>query len=204
MEHQGFAFETKRKLFHLYALIFPLLYLFTSKLIMSFFLLLLMIMAIYIDISRHHNDKIKGVVDFFFGKILRKSEESGSLHLSGASYMALGLFSTCVIFAKDLAITSWLILVISDCLAALIGIKFGSPLSNGKSLIGTATFFISSFFISLVSYFFIHYNTSFIIIIISCAGVTALEFYAKQIKIDDNFSIPFGYCLLTFIFRFIL
>jgi dolichol kinase len=77
--------------------------------------------------------------------------------------------------------------------------EYGTPLKNGKSLFGSSAFFISGVFISVVSYFFISYHTSFITIIFSSAVATLVEFYADQIKINDNLSIPFSYCLTTVI-----
>ncbi len=203
MQNEAFSFEIKRKIFHLYGLIFPLIYAATFKIIMGVFLLILTGFTLYIDISRHHNQKIKDLVDSFFSKYLRNKERTGFSMLSGASYMALGFLISCLFFSKGLAITSWLILIISDCAAALIGMKYGTPLKNGKSLLGAVVFFVSSIFISVITYFFISYHTSFIIIIVSSAITTLAEFYSDQIKINDNLSIPCSYCLASAILSLI-
>jgi len=199
MHNENFNFEVKRKIFHLYGLIFPLVYMFISKASMSVLLLILTGFTLYADIFRHHNPKIKELVDKFFNKLLRNKEKTGFYKLSGASYMVLGLLISCLFFAKGLVITSWLILIISDCMAALVGMKYGMPLQNGKSLVGTGAFFISSIFISIIIYFFISHSTNFIIIILSSLAATLAEFYADQIKINDNLSIPICYCLTTVI-----
>ncbi len=204
MHNEALIFEVKRKTFHLYGLIFPLAYSFTSKMTASILLLIITGFTLYLDISRYYNPKIKEVVDKIFYKYLRQKEKNNSLSLSGASYMALGLLTSCLFFSKGLAITSWFILIISDCIAALIGVKYGTPLQNGKSLYGSGAFFVSSVFISVVSYFFINYHTRFVIIILSSAVVTLVEFYADQIKINDNLSIPLSYCMTTFILSLIL
>lgn len=204
MQSEAFDFEMKRKIFHLYALVLPLIYLFTPKLTMCILMVLLTVFTVYVDISRHYNDFIKGLVEKIFGEYFRNKEKTGDFNLSGASYMAFGFLLSCLFFSKGLAITSWFILVISDCLAALMGMKFGSPLFNGKSLVGSLVFFGSSLLISIVTYFFVNYNTSFGVVVLSCAAVTAIEFYSDQIKIDDNFLIPFSYCLITFILSLFL
>ena len=147
MFNEDFNFEVKRKIFHLYSLILPLFYIVTPKIFMSIFLVALTGFTLYIDISRHHNDKIKGLTNKFFGKYLRSKEQPGNLSLSGASFMALGFLISCLFFSKGLAITSWFIVIISDCLAALVGKKLGEPLANGKSLVGAGTFFVSSILI---------------------------------------------------------
>lgn len=199
MHNENLNFEFKRKIFHLYGLIFPLVYVFIPKVSMSILLLILTGFTIYADRFRHHNQKIKELMDKFFNKLLRNKEKTGSYKLSGASYMALGLLISCLFFSKGLVITSWLVLIISDCMAALIGMKYGVPLKNGKSLVGARAFFISSIFISIIIYFFISHSESFIIIIFSSFMATLAEFYAEQIKIDDNLSIPVCYCLTTVI-----
>lgn len=135
---------------------------------------------------------------------MRPAEQSGSFRLSGSSFMALGFLITAIFFSKGLAITSWLILIISDCLAALVGTKIGTKLENGKSLEGSIAFLISSIFISMLVYFFVGYHTSFIVIIMSSLATTISEFYSKELAINDNLSIPITYCFSTIIFNFIL
>lgn len=200
MQNNVYKFELQRKIFHLYSLIFPVLYLFTPKIFMSIFLSVITAFTLYVDISKHYNNKIKGFVEKYFAKYLRGKEKIGSFTLSGASYMAVGFFITCLFFSKGLAIASWLILIISDSIAALVGIKYGKPFNsnyNNKTLAGSIAFFVSSLFISIVSYFFFVYQTSFLIIFFSSAAATLTEFYSSSIKIDDNLSIPLVYCLST-------
>jgi dolichol kinase len=154
--------------------------------------------TLYLDISRHYNQKIKGFIENIFGNILREEEDSGQFALSGASYMALGFLTSCLFFSKGLTITSWLILIVADCFAAVVGMKYGSPLFNGKSYAGSVSFFISSVLISIMTYFIIGYNTSFLIILISSLVTTIVEFFSSELKVNDNFSIPLTYAFVTF------
>lgn len=204
MNNIALNFEIKRKMFHLCAIIFPIFYIFISTKIMCTILFIIVGIVLYLDTYRYYNKKVKGVIEKFFGKFMRLNEKSSELALSGSSYMALGFLITCLFFDKGLTITSWFILIISDFIASIFGIKFGSPLFNGKSYVGTIAFFVSAIFISIMSYFIIGYNTSFLIIIISSFFTTMAEFFAKQIKIDDNLSIPFVYSFCTTIFKYIL
>jgi dolichol kinase len=157
-------------------------------------------LTLYLDISRHYNPKIKDLITRILGKFLRKEEESGEFVLSGSSFMALGFLISCLFFSKGLAVTSWLILIISDCLAAIVGITVGTPLANGKSVAGSGAFMVSAFLISIICYFLIGYNTTFGIIFISCLLTTLAEFYSKQIKVNDNLSIPLTYGFATLFF----
>jgi dolichol kinase len=204
MDNAALNFEIKRKMFHLCSLIFPIIYIFTPKIIMCAILAVIAGMTLYLDISRHYNMKIKEMIEKFLGKFLRLEENNGQFVLTGASYMSLGLLISCVFFSQGLAIVSWFVLIVSDCFAAVVGMKFGYPLFNGKSYAGMIAFFVSAVFISMMSYFTIGYSTSFFIILISSFLTTLVEFYSKQIKINDNLSIPLTYSLSTVILGFIL
>lgn len=195
--------EVKRKIFHMYALIFPLFYLCIPKIWMVFFLFLVLCATMYLDITRNYNEKIKQYVDKIFSSFIRLEETSGSFKLSGASFMAWGLFLSSLLFPKGLAITAFFILIISDCFAALVGMKIGHIIINGKTLEGSIAFFVTSILISMLCYFYIGYSTSFIIIIASCLVSTLAESYAKNIKVNDNLLIPLSYGLTTSLLNFI-
>ncbi|MFK7973502.1 MAG: hypothetical protein AB8B66_01375 [Rickettsiaceae bacterium] len=162
--------------------------------------------VVCIDISRHHSPKIKRMIVKYMHFCLRENEINGHLKLTGASYMMMGLLLSGVLFSKGLAITAWLILIISDCIAAIIGTKFGLPLAlfNGKSLIGSLFFFISAIFVSIITYFAIGYSTSFAIIILSSFLTTLAEFFAPKLRINDNFLIPITYSLSTILFGLVV
>ncbi|MCC8416565.1 MAG: SEC59/DGK1/VTE5 family protein [Rickettsia endosymbiont of Gnoriste bilineata] len=204
MQTKIFKFEIQRKTFHVYSLTIPLFYLFSSKLVVTTILFLLTACVLYIDTARHYNLYVKKFTDRFLRKFMRPEERSGLFRLSGGSFMAIGFFLTALLFSKGLAISSWLILIIADCLAALVGTKIGKPLENGKSLEGSIAFLTSAIFISMLVYFFIGYHTSFIVIIISSVITTIGEFYAKDLLINDNLLVPLTYCFSTIIFTFIL
>lgn len=197
MQSIALSFELKRKLFHLYSLIFPLIYLFVTKLSMCIFILLVASITLYLDISRHYNPKIKDLIKRILGKFLRKEEESGEFVLSGSSYMALGFLISCLFFSKGLAITSWMILIISDCLAAIVGVTVGTPLANGKSIAGSVAFMLSALLVSIICYFLIGYDTTFGIIFLSCLLATLVEFFSGVIKVNDNLSIPLTFGFTT-------
>ncbi len=197
MQSINFEFESKRKIFHLCALVFPATYLFLPKPYMVTSLFFITLVVLLLDIFRHYDAKIKGLTSKFFINLMRDEEKNAQTGLTGASFMFSGLFLTALLFPKGLAITAWLILIISDALAALVGVKLGTKLSNGKSLEGSFAFFVSALFISIICYFAIGYNTNFFIIILSSAITTLVEFYAKQLNLNDNLIIPLSYGLTT-------
>lgn len=199
MEDELIHFEIRRKLFHLCSLTFPLTYVFVTKMYMATALIIITGIVLYLDISRHYNNKIKDLITKIFGTLMREEEASGQFTPSGASYMALGFLLSCLLFSKGLVLVSWLILIVGDCFAAIMGMRFGSPLFNGKSLVGSASFFVSSVFISIMMYFIFPYNTGFFIILFSSLVATLVEFFSDQIKVNDNLSIPLVYCFTTFV-----
>lgn len=188
-----YNFEIKRKIFHVCGMIIPLSYLVTSKIIMLSALLLITGITLSLDIARHYNPLIQKYVNMYLGFLLRSKEKSGSFHLSGASYMALGLILSCLIFPKYLAINTWLILMISDALAALIGKKYGKPLKNGKSIAGFLAFLISAIFISIIVNYFLKNEINVCIIVLASFSAALTEFYSEQIRINDNFLIPLSF-----------
>jgi dolichol kinase len=204
MQAKIFDFEMRRKIFHLSGIIIPIFYLFLSKLVATTLLFLITLCVLYIDIARHYNIKIRNFAEKFLAKIMRPAEQSGLFKLSGSSFMALGFLITAIFFSKGLAIASWFVLVISDCLAALVGMRIGVKLENGKSIEGSIAFLISAIFISMLVYFFVGYHTSFIVIIMSSLVAAISEFYSEELAINDNLSIPISYCFSTIIFTFIL
>ncbi len=208
MNKNSINFELKRKAFHLCALIFPIIYIFLQKKYMVAILAIITLITIYLDIYRHSNLKIKEVIQKFFGFLLRDKEQKTATDLnldslSGSSYMALGFFITALLFAKGLTIASWLILIICDSAAAIIGKQHGKTLDNGKSYEGSGVFFALSILIGMLSYFIIGYNTSFFVILLSSILTTCAEFYAKDLKLNDNLSIPCTYAFSTYLFSFV-
>ena len=191
------GFEIRRKIFHLQALIFPLLYLLLDQYYMVLILCMISFATLYADISRHYNPKIKALVQKIFGTLMRRNEMGDGLKFSGASFMALGLLLTCLFFPKNLTITSWLVLIIADCLAAIIGVKYGHPIIMGKSIEGSSSFFAASFLISMLTFFYLPFATNYTVIFWVSLIVTFLELFSSSIGVDDNLAIPISYCLFT-------
>lgn len=203
-------FEIKRKLFHLSSLVVPFFYLLLSQLVMlprlTMIIVLVIVTAVilYVDISRHYNLKVKDAVDNIFSVIMRQRELSGTFALSGMSYFFMGTLLVVALFPRGLAITAMLVLILADTVAALVGMKYGEKLKNGKSWMGSVAFMSVSVLVSILCYFTIGYATTFLVILLSSAFTTAAEFYACSWRVNDNILIPLIYAFSTFILSFIL
>lgn len=188
-----FSFEVKRKIFHLAAIIFPILYIFLSKILMVWLLFIITVFTIYLDTFRYYKPKIKELTSKIFIKIMRPEEKGDYFRLSGASFMALGFFITACIFSKEITIVAWTVLIIADSAASLIGSRFGTALANGKSLAGSVAFFVFTIIVGIIYYYSLDYNTNLVIIIVGSIITTVAEFYSKRLRIDDNLLIPLVY-----------
>lgn len=183
--------ELFRKLIHLSSLSIPLLYLYlldqkTSIIILAAFSLF----AITIDLLRYQSHVVGKFIYKFFGFMLRKHELDGKKrNLTGATYVLLSALLCVILFPKVIFITGFVVLIISDTTAALIGRKFGRHKFLFKSFEGTFAFFISAIIVVLLTpkvkglpiEYFIGIFASFI-----GAIVENISFGHA----DDNFTIP--------------
>ena len=196
-DFKNYNTEIKRKAFHCMSIIFPLFYLISNKLTMVMVLTVVTGIAVSLDISRHYNAAIQELVNKFFTTIMREDETSGNFKLSGVSYMFLGFFITCILFSKGIAISAFLVLIVSDTVAALVGKKIGKPMANGKSIEGSIAFGASAILIGILSYTFQTYGTTFSGIIVAAIITTLVEYHTDKININDNLSIPVTFGLVV-------
>lgn len=182
--------EFKRKAFHITSLLLPIAYIFVSKQTAIITIFIITAATIFLDISRHYNSSIGGVIDKLFSSLMRPFERTGSYKLSGSSYMALGFFISTIIFSKGVAITSCLVLTISDSCAAIFGKKLGTSTNHGKSLEGSLAFFLSAVMVSIFIFQIEAFYSNFWIIVIASLATSAVEYYSHQIGVNDNLTIP--------------
>lgn len=191
-------FEVRRKSFHLLCLIFPFVYVLLRPYQMQAVLIVITAIAIILDTSRHYSTSVDSLVQKTLGHIIRPHEKSGSFSLSGSSYMALGFLLSSLIGEKEIVIASWCVLAVADTMASLMGIYFTS--GNGKSMIGTISFFLSAVIVSILAFEYQVYEIKPFGILIASLTATLFEYFSKTIKIDDNLSIPVIFVLAYSLF----
>lgn len=189
-EHQeSYRIEIIRKAIHLSSIAIPVLYLLTPRSVALSICVPLALLFLTVDIARYYNKTAEYWFYRFFGGLLRTHERGHSgKRLNGATYVLIAAALSIFIFPKFIAVTSFLILIISDMTAALIGRRFGRHKFLGKSLEGTMAFFFSAVLVIIftpkIEYLFAEY-----IIGITGAAVGAIV-EALPVRIDDNLSIP--------------
>lgn len=128
-----------------------------------------------------------------FGKMLRKEVKPGMWIVSGGAFVLAAALLVNLLFVPHIAAPALAVMLTGDAAAALIGRKFGRHKApNNKSWEGVAAFIfvgygalaaVTALAPTAPSYFFI-------------AGIPAVtaaaiaELFEKQLKLDDNFSIP--------------
>lgn len=187
--------ELSRKVLHLTSIWIPLLCWITDDIITFLVVLGVAAIAVPIDIFRILNTPLKPHIEMVLKKLgfttMFRTHESE--RLSGATYMLVSALIALLIMPQPVFIIAFLIVIISDTLAALIGIKYGTRVFMGKTLEGSAAFFISALVIS-ISLGFV-FNLEILPLIACCICATIAEFYSSKIRVNDNLLVPivFGF-----------
>ena len=193
--------EVSRKLLHMCSFLIVIFIHFVAKqtaVVVLFVLFLVVFIGNYLilNISSLNNIKIK-----YFSFLLRDSEKTGYI---SSNWFLLGCALSVLLFSKHIAMLGISILIFADAFAALVGMKFGKhKFKNGKSYEGSAAFIIISCLFAAGFYVVLDSGAAFTIAaLLSVPLVAIIEIYSKQIKIDDNLTIPisFGVFMTVFIF----
>lgn len=183
--------ELLRKLLHISSIwiIFVIYYLPQYSNIV--FLSILSVLLIY-EYCRKLENKFSLFLNKIFGGLLRSHEKSSKFILTGATYVLLAALLSNLIFPQNVAIIALSIMLISDTFAAIIGKIYGKiKLADGKSLIGSTTFFVVSILVIYIVSLLIGDNLAYNIrgIIFTALIATITELYSPVVKLDDNITI---------------
>ncbi len=195
----GISKELKRKAIHLFSSVIPLSYYFLERKLFLLLLTAAFAAMVIIDILRNRKGFVKDTYGKFLGDILRPHEvKTEKIYFTGGTYIVLAFLLCALIFEKNIAVLSMLIVVVCDSAAAITGIVYGRHFIGGKTIEGSLAFFISG--IVLFAVVMKPDNLYLAFSGILSVVITAL-FELIPFKIDDNLSIPllFGlvYSLLS-------
>ena len=185
----SYGAELIRKAIHLSSLAIPVFYFLTPRSLALSALIPITLVFIIMDIARHYSPSVEEWFTTTFGRLLRRREsDKARKRLNGATYVLISATLCVFIFPKFIAITSFIILIISDLMSALIGRRFGKHRFLGKSLEGSMAFFLSALAIIVltpkIDYLFGEY------VIGSIAAASGAIVEALPWDVDDNFTVP--------------
>ena len=190
-------FEIKRKIFHLFGILFPVCTYFFNQKTLLIISILIYIPLIIIDYNKWFfilRGNKKDSVDFFSFFSRKKELKFGVL--SGLPWIFLGYIVVITFCEKNLVIVSMSILVVCDAMASLVGKNFGRTKIFNKSFEGSISFFVSGYFvICILSYYLPNFTLKTNLLLLSLVITTITELVSSKIKLDDNFSIPLSFCL---------
>lgn len=185
--------EVQRKAFHLVALVIPIGYLFFPQAGQAKAILLgAMIFAVFIDIFRLSEPRLRHFLNSLIGAIMRPHERTDLL---GSTCLLISSTMTALIFPKSVAVAALCLLIGGDTAAALVGKRFGRVRIFGrKTLEGTLAFLATGVVlnagVSLAGY---RLWPDVAGLSLSAGVIGALVgalVEAVPFPIDDNFAIP--------------
>ena len=191
--------EIKLKLIHLSSLLMVAATIFLPRIfahgrwICSGILLFCLLITLILEHDYANGGKYLGrLYGKLFKNMLRAEVKPGQWIVSGGAPVLMAALLLNLIFPPLIAAASMAVMLTGDAAAALVGRKFGKhQLVNGKSLEGTLSFIaVGYIFLTIVG---IVCGASGMFYILGAIGVIAssiVELFTKQIKIDDNFTIP--------------
>ena len=178
------ALEIRRKAFHLFLGVFIALFFYFGFINWLFMLALV---AIGFIVSHFAKTKNLPIIDFLLEKFDRP-QDIKKFPGKGALMLLLGILLAMLLFEKNIAIASIMILALGDSIAALLG-PFGSivhPLNKLKLVEGAIAGTVSGFVGAAVFVKpWIAFWGSFV-----AMGLEALDIEFFQTRIDDNLMIP--------------
>ncbi len=173
--------EIRRKIVHLATLVIPISYGMTSKETVLLFLVPFFLCYLSVDVLRHFVPGLASLFRrYFLGRVLREDEGSSFM---GSTYFLFSTILTILLFPKSIAITSLLILILSDTAAALVGKGIGKVRLFDKTLEGSLAFFFTSLLIA-----WIHPGLNRVSGSLAALGATLIELL--PMRLNDNLTIP--------------
>ena len=175
------ARELRRKSIHLLGVVFPILYIFTTRHTAIIAVGFLLAIALGAELLKALFPAFRVIFMRVFFPILRSQERRG--RLTGATYYLIGSFLCILLFDKTLAIVCLYFLALGDLFAALIGKQWGRiKLFSRKSLEGSLACFTVCTAVALLI------GLHPVVAIAGALAATLIELFPTGV--DDNVTIP--------------
>lgn len=185
--------EMYRKGIHLLSIMIPIFYTYIDQRTALLILVPSALLSAAIDLLARHNEKAREILFAVVGKMLREHELKKGLRLNGGTGVLISACLCILIFPKIVMITAFMILIISDIFAALVGRKYGKIKFFNKSLEGSLAFALSA--IAVVEAVGLNYFAPWIFFVfgyVAAVVAAVAEAASDHLVVDDNISIPFS------------
>lgn len=176
--------EVKRQLMHIFLGI-TIVLLINFNIINTFFLFFILLIGIVFSLL---SKKFHIPVIYGFLKIFDREKDLEKFPGKGAVFYVLGVFIVILVFPKNIALASIMILALGDSASRLVG-PYGylkHPFHNTKFFEGVIAGAIAGFFGAL---FFVSWPLALLASSVSMI-VEGIDLEIKNFKIDDNLLIP--------------
>ncbi len=127
-----------------------------------------------------------------FGRMLRREPEPGAWIVSGGAPVLMAALLVTLLFDPLPAAGAMTVMLTADAAAALVGRRFGRHRApNGKSWEGCAAFVVAGIVALTILFALTGAEGKYYIAgAIAVFPAAAAELFQKQLRVDDNFSIP--------------
>lgn len=170
-----------RKTLRFLALIFPILYIFYQKVVVLYFIAVILAVFVIIDLLRTLSQKTDK------NTILSRLFKTKEKKVSGIVLFLISALITVMFFEKNIAILTLVFFTIGDNVAVFVGSFYGLRSFKARSLEGSFAFLASCFFAGLLLLKLGFVNLPFTIMFAGAFTATLVE--ALSTKIDDNITV---------------
>lgn len=189
-----------RKLIHVSSLWIVVLYHYTDQQTMLAVLVPVTLIMLLLDGARRCGTLSLPIIAPLMHYVLRTRETD---RMSGGSYMMVAALIMVLCFPKMVVMTGFMYLLLADSAAALIGKKWGKHSFAGKTIEGSAAFFITCLFSMALLQTVYDAGSLYVISAVAAALVaTLVEAYSLKFKLDDNLSIPLATAMVMVVVQY--
>jgi diacylglycerol kinase (CTP) len=191
-------FELKRQIFHLFlgtAIVVLLRYDFLNKEIILAAIIIGLVLSL---LSK--NTRVPVIYNLL--EKFEREEEIKKFPGKGVIFYFIGVYIALLLFPKDIAMASIMVLTLGDSVSHLYGLHYGKiihPLSKTKFLEGTIAGFVAGFIGALL---FARWYEAFFASLAAMV-VEAIEIRIGTEQVDDNLVVPFVAGAVIWVIRLI-
>lgn len=185
--------EVKRKLIHLSSLWMVAAIILLPRWPLAAAFAVLLLLNLLVERARAERlPVLTPLYDLFFGRMLRTEPKPGQWIISGGPYVFAAALLATALFPLPASAVAMAVMLLGDTAAALVGRRFGRHKTvNGKSIEGIAAFIAVGLAGAAIVLAICRAEPVYYLMAgLGIVPAAAAELFEKQLRLDDNFSIP--------------